>query len=121
MELAVKRMGALGNGFNILQAGSKKLVQSVPLELNTDHMTVMALAQEGCFVTKPMLLEAFSWPADRIAAALVCPSLSQTHCCTDSLSTRSHTLSLIRRHALSLSLTLSHTLSPLCSLFSLLL
>ena len=71
MELAVKRMSALGNGFNILQAGSKKLVQSVPLELNTDHMTVMSLAQERCYVTKEMLREAFSWPQDRIAAALV--------------------------------------------------
>lgn len=64
-------MSALGNGFDIIKVGSQKLVQSVPYELSTDHMAVMGVAQENCFVTVSQLLAA-GWTKDRISVAMVC-------------------------------------------------
>jgi len=46
IERAVKKLKVLGKGFEILSVGSTKMLQTVPCELNTDHMTVMVLAQE---------------------------------------------------------------------------
>ena len=65
-------MRALGNGFDIIKIGSKKLVQSIPYELSTDHMTVMALAQDSHYVTASQLQEA-GWTKDRIRITLVRP------------------------------------------------
>jgi ESCRT-II complex subunit VPS22 len=45
IERAVKKLKVLGKGFEILNIGSTKILQTVPCELNTDHTAVMALAQ----------------------------------------------------------------------------
>ena len=45
VERAIKNLKCLGGGYGILQAGNKKLVQSVPVELNVDHLAVLSLAE----------------------------------------------------------------------------
>ncbi|CAB4279365.1 unnamed protein product [Prunus armeniaca] len=37
----------LGNGFDVISVGKRKLVRSVPTELNKDHNEILELAQEG--------------------------------------------------------------------------
>lgn len=70
-------MSALGNGFDIIKVGSQKLVQSIPYELSTDHMAVMVIAQNSCFVTVSQLLNA-GWSKDRISVAMVCSFLNKS-------------------------------------------
>ena len=71
IELALKKMKALGNGFEIIKIGSQKLVQSIPYELSTDHMAAMSLAQShGGFITAS-ILQKEGWSADRIQVATV--------------------------------------------------
>lgn len=40
----------LGNGFEVISVGKKKLVRSVPTELNKDHNAILELAQVHPFV-----------------------------------------------------------------------
>ena len=42
---AIKSVSSLGNGFQLLQVGSRKMVLSVPMELNQDHTIVLEHAQ----------------------------------------------------------------------------
>ncbi|KAJ8443719.1 hypothetical protein Cgig2_029624 [Carnegiea gigantea] len=37
----------LGSGFEVISVGKKKLIRSVPTELNKDHNEILELAQEG--------------------------------------------------------------------------
>ncbi|KAI8822144.1 EAP30/Vps36 family-domain-containing protein [Fimicolochytrium jonesii] len=65
---SIKTLKPLGSGFDIVQVGVRKLVQSVPRELNTDLSTVLALAQStgyGGFVTVPSVVAARGWDPDR--------------------------------------------------------
>jgi len=38
----------LGSGFEVISIGKKKLVRSVPTELNKDHNEILELAQVCC-------------------------------------------------------------------------
>ena len=60
----------LGCGFNVFSAGNKKMVQSVPCELNSDHTTVMVLAQDTGFVTASILKKELAWDEARVAAVM---------------------------------------------------
>jgi hypothetical protein len=42
---AIKQLKVLGGGFGVVTIGAKKLVSSVPRELNRDHNAVFELAQ----------------------------------------------------------------------------
>ena len=42
---AIKSLKSLGTGFELVTVGQRKLVQSVPRELNKDHNEILALAQ----------------------------------------------------------------------------
>ncbi|RUP49557.1 putative vacuolar protein sorting-associated protein 22 2 [Jimgerdemannia flammicorona] len=47
---SIKTLKPLGNGFDILQIGDRRMVRSVPKELNTDQSSVLVLAQvRFCF------------------------------------------------------------------------
>jgi len=51
---AIKQLKVLGGGFGIVSIGSKKLVSSVPRELNRDHNALFELAQaRGAAVWTP--------------------------------------------------------------------
>lgn len=49
---AVKSCRVLGSGFCVVEIGGRRLLQSVPRELNTDESTVLALMKSvgGCDV-----------------------------------------------------------------------
>lgn len=38
----------MGSGFEVISVGKKKLVRSVPTELNKDHNEILELAQVTC-------------------------------------------------------------------------
>lgn len=40
----------LGSGFEVISVGKKKLVRSVPTELNKDHNEILEVAQVCCLV-----------------------------------------------------------------------
>ena len=43
---AVEKLKGLGSGFNVMQAGSRTLIVSVPMALSDDHGALLSLAQE---------------------------------------------------------------------------
>lgn len=67
---ALKSLEPLGNGFEVITIGARKLVSSVPRELNVDHSTVLSLAQnKGGHITLDDLLHK-GWSRDRAGTAL---------------------------------------------------
>ncbi|CAI0379908.1 unnamed protein product [Linum tenue] len=44
---AISKLKVMGSGFEVISVGKKKLVRSVPTELNKDHNAILELAQEG--------------------------------------------------------------------------
>eukprot|EP00003_Mantamonas_plastica_P025613 TRINITY_DN505_c0_g1_i3.p1 TRINITY_DN505_c0_g1~~TRINITY_DN505_c0_g1_i3.p1 ORF type:complete len:241 (-),score=66.09 TRINITY_DN505_c0_g1_i3:186-908(-) len=62
VERAIKKLGVLGNGFQVLTVGNRKLVQSVALEMSSDHTTVLELAQEnGGVVNNGLIRKELGW------------------------------------------------------------
>jgi len=66
IQRAAQKLKVLGNGFQVISIGNQKMVQSVPLELNTDHTTIIVIAQEKKFVTYSQLQSELKWTKDRI-------------------------------------------------------
>ncbi|RIA98538.1 vacuolar-sorting protein SNF8 [Glomus cerebriforme] len=67
---SIKTLKPLGNGFEILQIGDRKMVRSVPRELNKDQTDILVLAQERGYVTKELLSAEFGWGNERINDAI---------------------------------------------------
>ena len=44
---AIKKLRVLGGGFAVIPVGGRRLVQSVPGELNMDHTAVLQQAEVG--------------------------------------------------------------------------
>nr|BBF89431.1 EAP30-like [Oryza glaberrima] len=63
-EFALKHK-VLGSGFEVISVGKKKLVRSVPTELNKDHNGILELAQAEGFVTVEQVERKFSWSTGR--------------------------------------------------------
>jgi len=70
LERAAKKLKVLGSGFQLISVGNRTMVQSVPCELNTDHTTVLVLAQDSKFVTSSTLQKELQWRKDRIDSVL---------------------------------------------------
>lgn len=71
IERAARKIKSLGSGFQVLSIGSQRLIQSVPCELNTDHTTVLVLAQKKGYVTSSILIKELTWTQDRVSSVLV--------------------------------------------------
>jgi hypothetical protein len=72
VALAIQKVGVLGSGFKLIALGEgKQLVASVPVELNKDHITVLAMAQQTAYVTSAMIATKLDWANERIDAVLV--------------------------------------------------
>ncbi|KAJ3084718.1 ESCRT-II subunit protein snf8 [Rhizoclosmatium hyalinum] len=67
---SIKSISTLGNGFEIVTFGSRKMVQSVPRELNKDYETVLAVAQESGFVTRIGVERMLGWNEGRVESVL---------------------------------------------------
>lgn len=71
VERAIKNLKCLGSGFNLIFAGSCRLVQSVPLELSTDHTALITLAGESRCVSVSQIQKELGWGDSRARSALV--------------------------------------------------
>ncbi|EFA85025.1 EAP30 family protein [Heterostelium album PN500] len=70
VEVSISKIKVLGNGYNILKIDSKKIVQSVPCELNKDHTDVLIKAQsQGGFIAVSHLSK-MGWDQQRIKSVL---------------------------------------------------
>ncbi|KAJ3049438.1 ESCRT-II subunit protein snf8 [Rhizophlyctis rosea] len=67
---SIKNLKPLGNGFDIITIGNRKLVQSVPRELNSDFSCVLDLAQRAGFVRISDLKAKLGWDTERASHTL---------------------------------------------------
>ncbi|CAI8596570.1 unnamed protein product [Vicia faba] len=67
---AISKLKVLGSGFEVISVGKKKLVRSVPTELNKDHNEILELAQGQGFVTVDQVERRLSWTSGRAIDAL---------------------------------------------------
>ncbi|XP_004294366.1 PREDICTED: vacuolar protein sorting-associated protein 22 homolog 1 [Fragaria vesca subsp. vesca] len=67
---AISKLKVLGNGFEVISVGKRKLVRSVPTELNKDHNEILELAQSQGFVTVDEVERRLSWTSGRAIDAL---------------------------------------------------
>ncbi|KAL0688609.1 hypothetical protein Bca4012_088286 [Brassica carinata] len=67
---AISKLKVLGSGFEVITIGKKKLVRSVPTELNKDHNQILELAQGQGFVTVEQVRRRLSWTSGRVIDAL---------------------------------------------------
>ncbi|XP_010433416.1 PREDICTED: vacuolar protein sorting-associated protein 22 homolog 1 [Camelina sativa] len=67
---AISKLKVLGSGFEVITIGKKKLVRSVPTELNKDHNQILELAQGQGFVTVEEVQRRLSWTSGRVTDAL---------------------------------------------------
>ncbi|KAG8057498.1 hypothetical protein GUJ93_ZPchr0002g26551 [Zizania palustris] len=62
---AISKLKVLGSSFEVISVGKKKLVRSVPTELNKDHNGILELAQAEGFVTVEQVEKKFLWSTGR--------------------------------------------------------
>ncbi|KAK6946881.1 Snf8/Vps36 family [Dillenia turbinata] len=67
---AISKLKVLGSGFEVISVGKKKLVRSVPTELNKDHNEILEVAQGQGYVTVEEVQRRLSWSAGRATDAL---------------------------------------------------
>ncbi|KAL3851225.1 hypothetical protein ACJIZ3_013107 [Penstemon smallii] len=67
---AISKLKVLGNGFEVISLGKKKLIRSVPTELNKDHNEILELAQGQGFVTVDEVQRRLCWSSGRATDAL---------------------------------------------------
>lgn len=72
---SIKQLGPLGCGYEVLELGGKRMVRSVPRELDTDTMVVLAMLMNGGvpWVTEESLVEGQrgrGWGRERARAVL---------------------------------------------------
>ncbi|XP_042406458.1 vacuolar protein sorting-associated protein 22 homolog 1-like isoform X2 [Zingiber officinale] len=67
---AISKLKVLGSGFEVISVGKKKLVRSVPTELNKDHNEILEVAQAHGYVTIEELEKRLSWSSGRAIDAL---------------------------------------------------
>ncbi len=72
IERAIKKLQLLGNGFKVMRMGGRKMVVSVPVELNRDHEDLGTLGQTngGC-VSPELAKEHLGWDSDRFHRAIM--------------------------------------------------
>uniref|UniRef100_A0A1J3EYD0 Vacuolar protein sorting-associated protein 22-like protein 1 n=1 Tax=Noccaea caerulescens TaxID=107243 RepID=A0A1J3EYD0_NOCCA len=67
---AISKLKVLGNEFEVITVGKKKLIRSVPTELNKDlnkdHNQILELAQGQGFVTVEEVQRRHSWTSGRV-------------------------------------------------------
>mmetsp|Transcript_24706 Transcript_24706/g.53210 ORF Transcript_24706/g.53210 Transcript_24706/m.53210 type:complete len:246 (+) Transcript_24706:259-996(+) len=71
VKQAIKKLGKLGSGFQLVQIGNKTIVQSVPGELNRDHNQILSQAEsQGGWVTSKGAEKKLGFTSDRVQQAL---------------------------------------------------
>ncbi len=71
IKTAMGKVHLLGAGFSLLKSGRTTLVVSVPLELSSDHSTILEVAQDrASHVSISQLLTQLKWEEQRVKIAL---------------------------------------------------
>lgn len=70
IERAVKKLAAFGDGFRLIKVGSAKMVVSVPVELNQDHMAVLAHAENTAHSSLSQIKRDLRWSEARASSVL---------------------------------------------------
>ncbi|KAG0200405.1 hypothetical protein BGX28_006527 [Mortierella sp. GBA30] len=71
MLRSIKTLAPLGSGFQVLQIGDKKMVSSVPRELNKDQSVILGLVQKtNGHVNANLVVERLGWEVGRTKTAL---------------------------------------------------
>eukprot|EP00743_Colponemidia_sp_Colp-15_P004408 GILK01004754.1.p1 GENE.GILK01004754.1~~GILK01004754.1.p1 ORF type:complete len:282 (+),score=38.72 GILK01004754.1:49-894(+) len=70
VKRAIQKLQILGNGFKLISVGIKKVIVSVPVELNRDHNTVLDVAEETGWVNMSGLKERLRWDDHRIQTVM---------------------------------------------------
>ncbi|OQR93608.1 vacuolar sorting protein SNF8 [Thraustotheca clavata] len=71
IKRSVKKLRVLGEGFQVIELGSKTMIVTVPVELSQDHSSILLLAQETQgIVTTTLLAEKLGWDVNRSNIAL---------------------------------------------------
>lgn len=60
----------LGSGFRIIDLGTDRVVQSVPVELNVDHTRALSACGERGYTSASALQALTGWDAERTNATL---------------------------------------------------
>jgi len=71
MARAIKKLRILGGGFAVIPVGGRRLVQSVPGELNMDHTAVLQKADATAYTSMGELVEQLGWTELRAKSILV--------------------------------------------------
>ncbi|KAI8327888.1 EAP30/Vps36 family-domain-containing protein [Blakeslea trispora] len=66
---AIKTLTPLSGGYEVLQIGERKLVRSVPKELDKDQAALLLLAQKTGYVDHEMIKSQLGWSNERIETA----------------------------------------------------
>ncbi|GAA5803060.1 EAP30/Vps36 family-domain-containing protein [Helicostylum pulchrum] len=69
MIRAIKTLKPLNGGYEVLQIGDRKLVRSVPKELDKDQSALLLLAQKTGYVNHDMIKNDLGWSTERIKTA----------------------------------------------------
>ncbi|KAI9725312.1 MAG: hypothetical protein M1828_003327 [Chrysothrix sp. TS-e1954] len=67
---AVQSLKPLGSGFAVVTLGNKRMIRSVPKELNTDQSHVLTAIQVEGYVTVSILIDNFGWSIERAVSML---------------------------------------------------
>eukprot|EP00271_Cylindrocystis_brebissonii_P008267 TRINITY_DN22316_c1_g1_i1.p2 TRINITY_DN22316_c1_g1~~TRINITY_DN22316_c1_g1_i1.p2 ORF type:complete len:253 (+),score=61.15 TRINITY_DN22316_c1_g1_i1:477-1235(+) len=67
---AISKLKALGSGFEVISVGKRKLVRSVPTELNKDHNEILRVAQARGFILISDVELQLGWPRGRVMDAV---------------------------------------------------
>jgi ESCRT-II complex subunit VPS22 len=68
---SVKKLQVLGRGLEMVTIGSRKMLQSIPQEINMDHMTILTKAESRGYVLPSELRNTLKWTNERIFTVLV--------------------------------------------------
>lgn len=67
---AIGKLKALGSGFEVYSVGKRRLVRSVPTELNKDHNVILEIAQAKGYVSEEEVVAKAGWTSGRVLDAL---------------------------------------------------
>lgn len=67
---AIKKLSILGSGFQVIPLQGRKLVQSVPSELNKDHTEILQLAENSGYTTESQIRQKLGWLKERTTRSL---------------------------------------------------
>ncbi|KAI8084213.1 EAP30/Vps36 family-domain-containing protein [Gilbertella persicaria] len=66
---AIKTLKPLSGGYEVIQIGNRKLVRSVPKELDKDQASLLLLAQKTGYINHDMVKNELGWTTERINTA----------------------------------------------------